>query len=743
MSCIADETLMNDLVNWSMTSAMGGQYSGSVQLMNASGQYDESLHWTPLRIYLAATAVGSGGVDVSGLWGTTHWINGLISSVREGEGLSAGQVSLSIVSYFTRLGRKPVNTEFFNALSRGDYFASGNSNSSYAEGGYYLQDGGGYARAGSTLTELAGTWTIEDTDGKKWTRVGSVTGTYTAAGGGATGSLTVEGTLNVGDILAELASRYGTTPPWLYDFSELASDDHLIRGVVTGNNLLAEMQAVAEAGESDLFVQADGILTAGLWKDASDSVDFVIPAEAVIEANISHEQDFGPSILKVSGRFFSEYECGDQQMICGGGGGGKPGGSGSGLPARRPTRGEQKICAKVGIAEPDARARLQGIKVGAQSGNVDGANFEITDGDGDYESGDEATITVRQGSDGEIEMVPTTQGFLAAGDHSVTLGARGRAKPPESIDGPGAKKKLGAEKAKAVEKQLKAMVKKLTKGKKAAVGGAGGGAGGGGSGTSGGGANAGTSADKANDEKDPNRIEMIVTDPDLQNEFGTVVESIDNLYISDKETLFDVAVHRFQEFKRQRKVWTVKCTHIDTLRLNQVVQFRTPKQNTLVTGLLSQIAGGYNPEPTAQMTLLVESFEDIGATEYTSDNLLLCGEFEGVNEIGQGTVWVCDDDERIWAADGYMVVEGAGIVYQWINVDVNATYDVEVFGFKPGGGGGVATLSFGGSSTNCLSNSTTSITGITPASSPAQFKLDVTSGQWEFKKPRLVKHITA
>lgn len=431
-----------------------------------------------------------------------------------------------------------------------------------------------------------------------------------------------------------IADTYGTLPAELYDFSE--TEALPICGAGDGQNMLEEMRKIAQAGKSTLFVQRDGILVTGAWKDSSSAVDVEIPDEAIIDAQIARDTEQIPSRITVRGCHITKRKEGKKDMADAGEpqGGGGPGAGGN----PNNGKGQPQICVKNGIPQRDAEGKLENMR----GSREDLRNADVTVSPGYAYEGSEDI------QDGGMDVTLTSDsGYMGAGDHQIGIRVQGEESPSYEYEGGRQQDKAGQDNEKLPEQQLRALGEKL--GGKPARGPAGGG------GNPGGGGN--KSPDKKANETEDTQIEMTVTDPDLLAEFGVVEEEIDNKYLATMEQLFDVAVRRFQEAKMRRNSYKVSCGYLACLELNNVVTFRTPKKfgadRITVTGLVTKIDVQYDANNSAvSMSLIVESFEELGSTEYVSGNLLKFPKFQGLDN---GEVWGTNA-----STDGYGAVANYG-----------------------------------------------------------------------------------
>jgi len=423
--------------------------------------------------------------------------------------------------------------------------------------------------------------------------------------------------------LTRIAVVYAAVPAALYSFNVAEKG---VCGPISGGNLIDEMRQVAQAGEGTLFVNELGVLRADSWKDNTDSTDTVIPDEAVRSAKIARNDAFLPSRIRTRGCFFSQYDLvvslnDDQSQQ----GPGTSGNSGTGATTK---------CIKTGV--PIENVEVKFSKVKATAKDLKSAVFSVIGF---------VVEKFKELLDGaaKLDIVPGAGYLLKSADaptayEETIVDIRGHKRKPREEDADELKHRPGKDDAtrdKAIGKMSEALIGKggvmlptfqLSKGP---VGG-------------GGTVNQSQhrSTVRLESEYSETQIEMVVTDPDLQTEFGIITEQIENRYVPSKETLFDISVRRFQEIKMERNSWEVETAYLPCIKLNDIVQFKTPllqdgTQQTVI-GLITALKVSYSPQPLATMSMVVESFEDIGATVYTSGNLIL-----DPNMVGQdgGSEW--------------------------------------------------------------------------------------------------------
>jgi hypothetical protein len=175
---------------------------------------------------------------------------------------------------------------------------------------------------------------------------------------------------------------------------------------------------------------------------------------------------------------------------------------------------------------------------------------------------------------------------------------------------------------------------------------------------------------KAADEAVEVQLELSIDDPDLQAAYGVVEEQIENRHVKSKERMSHIAIRRFQEVKMQLKSWELEVAYMPCLELNTVVQFTTPPigdvtYSQTVTGILTALSVNYRSDPKASMKIVVESVEDIGATDYEFANML---HDQNISGTGADTEWTAS-----FTGSGYAQADGGKIT---LNCGVTGTCSV-------------------------------------------------------------------
>lgn len=525
-------------------------------------------------------------------------------------------------------------------------------------------------------------------------------------------------------VLDDLASIFGTLPGALYDFSGCQAN--AVSGCVSGNSLIDEMRLIAQAGYSTLFVSADGILTAGAWRDTNSAITHVIPDELISDAKQDLSSAPVPSRLRIRGSFFSRRKDGDRDF-----------GKSQRPPSdtATPDRGPVIFWILNGVAQPEAPLGVRGVS--ADGGDIANAQVITT----------LKLVRRESAGDGGLDVYVTKaqpgEDYLGRGNFVCGVRIFGKHHPDLEFVTAAIMNREGAKTQEEVAQKIVAMMDFIggsATPRRAA----------GGTSPSG---PANSSQSKTADESEETQLEMVVTDPDLLSQFGVVDEQITNTYLATPEQLFDVAVRRFQETRMIRRSWTVSVAYMPDLRINDVVTFNTPETldggNKSVTGVVAKMSIAWSVGPVAKMTIIVEDFEDIGATTYVSENLLLNADLRAIDLvvwIANGTLFV-----DLWCEEGTVWLSSVDGSYlrQNILVESGVTCTASVEGVLLLG------VPLGSLSLVVTDTVTTDVLGtavvsgstsfdFTSTANPLEFKLVVTgggTGLWRLSKIKLTKTV--
>jgi hypothetical protein len=529
-------------------------------------------------------------------------------------------------------------------------------------------------------------------------------------------------------VMESLAGESGGLPSGLYDFSGMYTNLQSYNSV-SGDNLLEEMGRVATAAKSDLYVDRTGKLVATAWKDHNSAVDVVIPPQAVQDARRGRAVEGGsggggmPSNVRVRGKMQSpDHDCGEKDL----GDSKRPDSKTPKGGGGRPGKGGVEKCIVVGKGVPGVLTKNR----------VDGNGVDADNSDAIYSWGQGAFVDPGTGNPVETDGLVTEEisgpggGYIPAGTVSTKMERQGRTKGEINVQAAISKWSRGSKQKGKQEKKDKAKQRKL--------GGnpGGGGAGGGGK----------QNPDKNQDEPEPVQLETVVRDPDIAAKFGETDEDIDNPYISDKDTAFEVGVRRFQESKMQAKQWATKVSYLPSLNVGQVVTFTVPQTGQEVTGLLAAIKLGYDPAPAVSMDLTVESFEDLGNTDYESGNLLACDTINGGSMDGEGSVWKKDSRWNVRVGDHIATVRNGYNFWQELFLSEGA-FTASITADADDGSGNLLIKDPGGATVASVALATGIVNVAFNVAAGAEgtykFWIECTDGVVYVRSPSLVKTKTA
>ena len=113
--------LVDDLVSWSITSSMRGQYGGTLVAVNVGRKYPSAWANNPIRAGISV----SGDLYGCGSGAAVNWLNGVIDAPDEEYDPDApnSEMSFGVGSFAARLGNKPVNTYQFDGMTANQVLA--------------------------------------------------------------------------------------------------------------------------------------------------------------------------------------------------------------------------------------------------------------------------------------------------------------------------------------------------------------------------------------------------------------------------------------------------------------------------------------------------------------------------------------------------------------------------------------------------------------------------------------------
>jgi hypothetical protein len=463
---------------------------------------------------------------------------------------------------------------------------------------------------------------------------------------------------NSSDVVEHVANIYGTIPSDLRSFNIVYPNK--ILSTVSGNNLFDELAKLAVASEAEMFIQRGGVLTIEHWKDYRDSPEITLPSELVISTSTSYARGVTPTRIVVRGREISQFKSGERQLKS------DTVNPFDGRPESNPvTKG--LTCLKHFNAIGEAQTDISLNQLSGSKEDLANATFSQRE---DANASNLVGVTHVDNSKVGLRVTKnrktndeTEYKFLDEGEHYLTVDARGKLRLAAETTSSGKPKPL-SQNQRRHGRQVDAIVGTLLQQPFS-------------SGVRQG--SDGPSNTKLSNEPESSRLEMVVVDYALQSLFGIQEEQIDNDYIGDLETCFDVAVRRFQEHKMSQRVWEVECIYSPLYRINQVIRFR-PVQTVSeeITGIITGIEYSWTTNAKTTVKLTVESFEALGATTYYSGNLLLYPEFNGMGVDGWQSVSSGGGYARSLGGYAVLGTEGPGSisVYQDLVCEPGISYEM-------------------------------------------------------------------
>jgi len=428
-----------------------------------------------------------------------------------------------------------------------------------------------------------------------------------------------------------------------------------------------------------------------------------LPDETIISATLQRSREKGPSRITVRGQWQGSYGCGTKML--------------NNAVSGPPDSIKRDHCYQNGLGETVSTLTFKNLAGNKEA--IRNAGF-IFDGDQEFSK---LVDVPESGSTAILDVTPNGSSYLPPGTLSQTSAViLARTGDGQETDDPGTKSRVNDDRLSQHDHVIASMT-----------------------GTPPGAFSVGnTDSDKTGDARDGNRLEMIVQDSDLALEFGVSSDEVDNPYISDQYTAFAVAVRKFKEFKMQRNTYKVVVAYMPCLKINNVVTFTTPDGAKTVTGRVANITVGYAVTPksiTTSMTLLVESFEELGGTIYTTGNMLYYPSLCGIN----GIHWVLHSGS-VYAVSGYLAFESGGVIRQTLFL-LPGTLHTLVFELIENVTGGFVVRHYnvaalGGTSPTATTTSTVTYT-FTPTTSNVTLEFEALSGEWFLTKPLLSMSVTA
>lgn len=415
---------------------------------------------------------------------------------------------------------------------------------------------------------------------------------------------------SLSEVIPKVLSLYAGIPSDLYsvDF-----EDFKILGPVNGNSTLAQIQLLAQAGLASMFVQVGGVLTIEKWKDHESPVEFVIPQEFVLDVKRASYNPKRDAIVRVRGAQVPKFDCGEVPFTD------SKTGSDQGGYSNIP--GKQGMCARSGIPTPCAKIKI--FNLAGRKNDLLNARIAVSLGTVSKSSSKQIANGTLQT---EVEM---TSSWLSESctEFNVMVSGRRRADGGEGLitdyQSPVASREKAAGNywsGKAQEANLRYGVDGYPLPNNSF-------------GSSYGASNVdtGNSDSYYKDQPSYSQVETLAIDENFSL-CGNSMSEVSNPYVYETETLFQIAVRKFQETKMEENTWNVETGYIQCLKINQVVEFDVPEKEGIpkrtIKGVIAGIAIDHNPsEDATTMKLTISDLSCLGLTEYQSGNLIntTCG----------------------------------------------------------------------------------------------------------------------
>tara|TARA_R110002167_G_scaffold89203_1_gene240642 strand:- start:14893 stop:17004 length:2112 start_codon:yes stop_codon:yes gene_type:complete len=405
-------------------------------------------------------------------------------------------------------------------------------------------------------------------------------------------------------ILDTIFRYYSGTPSNLISLSSISNT--MIKGPVEGNDILAELQLLAQAGLSNLFVQVGGKLTIEGWKDHNSITELKIPAQAIISAEPAQLSRANTTFIRARGGSVSKIQA-----------------------------GERVLSNKEDNPSPTSKIAISGIKtdrVVIKHNNLTGNEKDIQNSK-EISSGVTAVGKKRDISAGNYTRTYKTDDGSSFGPEgkklNILVTGKTQSKDSEAVF---SKKSKVLNKGYSNTPSFNNTKAKILQGLfPVAYSAFGKGAFGSDS------FNTNSNEDGEADSNSPifEQAEAIAISPTI-SKCGVKHEDISNKYVVSKDILFQLALRRFQEIEMAANTWNVTTVFIPKIKLNQVVEFEVPniydnevattrKEKVKVRGVvgainISSTVGKDGDEAT--MSLSISSLECLGKTLFTSSNLI-------------------------------------------------------------------------------------------------------------------------
>ena len=376
-----------------------------------------------------------------------------------------------------------------------------------------------------------------------------------------------------------------------------------IKGPIEGNNTYEELALLAMAGKANLFVQVGGNLTIESWKDHTDPIEFVIPPDLTISADLANFRFPNTTVIKATGAPVSVTDCGEKTLT-----------SQNGLPSvatREVTSG---------VPKPTSKLTVNGLK-----GDENDLKSAFFVSDTLQTTNDEKEVS-RGGIKQEVEKQDgqffdnnttrfnyiykgRTKSFLGEGIY----GQIARSRPFQQFSRNA--KTFGNFLSKFLARRFPIPYSLFGLGAFGSLPFIQG------------------QPEQDNATSQNYQQAQLTTVLPISLECGVSTEQIDNKYLFKKEDLFSIAVRRYQEILMSQNTWNVEVAYTPCIKLNQMVQFTVPETQGCPTktikGIVAAIDVNHSRDDAGfgetSMRLSILDVSCLGQTEIQSANLIETG----------------------------------------------------------------------------------------------------------------------
>jgi len=115
---LAGTGFIDRVIGWNVTVSLRGAYTATIQLANKDQAFTTATFLgKPIMIHLDTDSLASSGIDSSCFQGNLRWIYGIVKSAEQQEGVSVSTMNLQVVSFASRLAKKPINTKVYDSTT--------------------------------------------------------------------------------------------------------------------------------------------------------------------------------------------------------------------------------------------------------------------------------------------------------------------------------------------------------------------------------------------------------------------------------------------------------------------------------------------------------------------------------------------------------------------------------------------------------------------------------------------------